>query len=66
MKQDGSHSRKKFTVGCLFAAIGGFCKAFELTGTHVVWANEKDKYAKETFEANFPHSGCLPQHMVSL
>ncbi len=55
MGQDGSRSRKRFKVGCLFAAIGGFCRAFEEVGTHVLWANEKDKFAKETFEANFPH-----------
>ena len=41
-------------VGCLFAAIGGFCKAFQKVGTRVLWANEKDKFAKETFVANFP------------
>ena len=41
-------------VGCLFAAIGGFCKAFEEAGARVAWANEKDKFARETFVANFP------------
>lgn len=55
MGQDGSRSRKKFKVGSLFAAIGGFCKAFEQVGARVLWANEKDKFAKDTFEANFPH-----------
>jgi DNA (cytosine-5)-methyltransferase 1 len=43
------------TVGCLFAAIGGFTKAFEKAGAKVTWANEKDAFAKETFVANFPH-----------
>ncbi len=43
------------TVGCLFAAIGGFCKAFEQAGARVLWANEKDRFAKETFVANYPH-----------
>lgn len=55
MSHDASRSRKRFKVGCLFAAIGGFCRAFEEVGAQVVWANEKDKFAKETFEANFPH-----------
>ncbi|HEV8071513.1 MAG TPA: DNA (cytosine-5-)-methyltransferase [Planctomycetaceae bacterium] len=41
-------------VGCLFAAIGGFCKAFQLAGATVAWANEKDQFARETFVANFP------------
>ena len=39
----------------MFAAIGGFCRAFEEVGARVMWANEKDKFAKETFEANFPN-----------
>lgn len=43
------------SVGCLFAAIGGFCKAFELAGAKVLWANEKDKFARTTFVANLPH-----------
>ena len=42
------------TVGCLFAAIGGFAKAFERCGATVLWANEKDRFASETFRANFP------------
>ncbi|HEV3457769.1 MAG TPA: DNA (cytosine-5-)-methyltransferase, partial [Thermoanaerobaculia bacterium] len=42
------------TVGCLFAAIGGFCRAFQEAGATAVWANEKDRYAKETFTLNFP------------
>lgn len=42
------------TVGCLFAAIGGFCKAFQQQGARVLWANEKDRFAAETFRFNFP------------
>src|SRR5262249_36234259 len=41
-------------VGCLFAAIGGFAKAFQQAGAAVLWANEKDRFARETFVANFP------------
>jgi DNA (cytosine-5)-methyltransferase 1 len=48
---------RRFTVGSLFAAIGGFCKAFQLAGATVLWANEKDKFAAETFGANFADSG---------
>lgn len=43
------------TVGCLFAAMGGFCKAFEQAGAKTLWANEKDRFARDTFVANFPH-----------
>src|ERR1700674_3359700 len=41
-------------IGCLFVAIGGFCRAFQEVGARVVWANEKDRYAAETFRLNFP------------
>jgi len=44
----------KAKVGCLFAAIGGFCRAFQDVGATVAWANEKDKFAAETFRLNFP------------
>ena len=43
------------SVGCLFAAIGGFCRAFQQAGAVVRWANEKDRFASDTFVANFPH-----------
>jgi len=42
------------TVGSLFAAIGGFCRAFEEADARVLWANEKDRFARETFVLNFP------------
>ena len=41
-------------VGCLFAAIGGFCKAFQQAGATVLWANDVDRFASTTFLANFP------------
>lgn len=41
-------------MGSLFAAIGGFCRAFQEVGAKVAWANEVDRFAKETFELNFP------------
>ena len=47
--------RKEYTVGCLFAAIGGFCKAFQQCGARVLWANEKDRFARDTFVVNFPN-----------
>src|SRR4051812_43601403 len=44
---------RRFKVGSLFAAMGGFCKAFQLAGATPLWANEKDVFAAETFKANF-------------
>ncbi len=52
--RDQTAAPLRFTVGCLFAAIGGFCRAFQAAGATVAWANEKDRYAKETFTLNFP------------
>lgn len=46
--------QQSVTVGCLFAAIGGFAKAFQQSGASVLWANEKDRFARDTFVANFP------------
>jgi DNA (cytosine-5)-methyltransferase 1 len=52
-----SHQSKngtRYKVGCLFAAIGGFCRAFRDAGATIAWANEKDRFAAETFRLNFP------------
>lgn len=43
-----------FTVASLFAGIGGFCKAFKNEGFQVLWANENDTFAAETYRHNFP------------
>jgi len=55
-----------YTVGCLFAAIGGFCRAFQMAGATVLWANEKDRFAKETFELNFPNVRYLSKPVENL
>ena len=52
--RSASSESRKVTVGSLFAAIGGFCKAFLHNGADVLWANEKDRFAAETFRLNFP------------
>jgi DNA (cytosine-5)-methyltransferase 1 len=54
MRQDQAEETRPVTVGCLFAAIGGFCKAFQQKGATILWANEKDRFAAETFRLNFP------------
>ncbi len=58
--------RSQITVGCLFAAIGGFCLAFEEVGAMVSWANEKDSFAADTFELNFPHVRCIEKGVEDL
>ena len=42
----------KYTVASLFAGIGGICKAFENSGANVIWANEIDEYACQTYRLN--------------
>lgn len=43
-----------FTVGSMFAGIGGFCLAFKKVGFDISWANEKDSFAAATYRHNFP------------
>jgi DNA (cytosine-5)-methyltransferase 1 len=57
---------RQLNVGCLFAAIGGFCRAFEEVGATIAWANEKDRFAAETFRLNFPHTRCLNKPIEEL
>ena len=40
-------------VGSMFAGIGGICLAFQQAGAKIVWANEIDRYACQTYRHNF-------------
>lgn len=42
-----------YTVGSMFAGVGGIDLAFEQAGFMVIWANELDKYACRTYRLNF-------------
>lgn len=44
--------KKKYKVASLFAGIGGLDLGFEYAGFDVVWANDFDKYAVETYKEN--------------
>lgn len=46
------NQNKKFDTVSLFAGIGGFDLGFEYAGFNLVWANDFDKYACETYSAN--------------
>jgi len=46
--------------------MGGFCRAFQEVGATVPWANEKDKFAAETFRANFPATRYLNKPIEDL
>lgn len=56
----------RYKVGCLFAAIGGFSRAFEQVGARIAWANEKDRFATETFRLNFPNIRCIEKDVQLL
>ncbi len=45
--------KSSFTFIDLFAGIGGFRLAFQKAGGKCVFSSEWDKYAKQTYEANF-------------
>lgn len=45
-------SEKRYKVVSLFAGIGGFDIGFENAGFDVIWANDFDKYACQTYRAN--------------
>lgn len=59
-------ARSGVKVGSLFAAIGGFCRAFQEVGATIAWANEKDKFANETFRLNFPNIPCISKDIQDL
>ena len=45
-----------FTFADLFAGIGGTRMGFEAAGGRCVFTSEWDRFARRTYEANFPHS----------
>ncbi|WP_431157226.1 DNA (cytosine-5-)-methyltransferase [Winogradskyella poriferorum] len=46
---------KAFSVGSLYAGVGGICLGFKKNGFELVWANEYDKNACKTYRTNFKH-----------
>lgn len=68
--------KKQYKTVSLFAGIGGFDLGFEYAGFDIIWANDFDKYAVETYKANVGNQIVLgdiriekeniPQHDVLL
>lgn len=44
-----------YTVGSLYAGVGGICMGFKNNGFKLSWANEFDKNACKTYRNNFKH-----------
>lgn len=47
-------TNKNYTAASLFAGIGGICQGLENNGIDVIWANDNDSKACETYRLNFP------------
>lgn len=47
-----TNTKDKFTLISLFAGAGGMDKGFNLAGFDILWANDFDKYAVETYKKN--------------
>ncbi len=46
---------EKYTIGSLYAGVGGICMGFKNNGFKLNWANEFDKNACITYRKNFSH-----------
>lgn len=46
--------KNHYSVGSMFAGIGGICLAYRNAGYKITWANEVDKNACITYRENFP------------
>lgn len=44
-----------YSIGSLYAGVGGICLGFQQAGFDLKWANEFDKYACITYRNNFNH-----------
>jgi len=57
---------KDFTFIDLFAGIGGFRSGMSLAGAHHLFANERDKYAAETYKAWYGEKNLNTEDINSL
>jgi DNA-methyltransferase (dcm) len=53
-RRDTGDAEKTFTFIDLFAGIGGLRRAMESAGGRCIFTSEWDKYAQQTYMANFP------------
>jgi DNA (cytosine-5)-methyltransferase 1 len=55
IKKPADVATENFTFIDLFAGIGGLRRGFESIGGKCIFTSEWDKYAAQTYAANFPH-----------
>ena len=55
-----------FTLGSLFAGIGGIDLGFKKAGIRPIWANEIDTYCAETFKANHPNTDLIVRDICNI
>lgn len=55
-----------YRVCSLFAGIGGICLGFKEAGAEIVWANENDPKACETYRHNFDKAPYLVENDINI
>jgi DNA (cytosine-5)-methyltransferase 1 len=55
-----------YTVGSLFAGVGGICQAFKDASCDVLWANELDDNSRKTYKLNHKTTLLTPKNDVTL
>ena len=60
------NQKSPFRVVSLFAGVGGIDLAFKQAGASVIWANDFDKFARRTFELNFPQINFDPRSITEI
>ncbi len=54
------------TAGCLFSGMGGFASGLDAAGFKILWANDNDAFACETFRHRFPDVKVVEQDVNAL
>jgi DNA (cytosine-5)-methyltransferase 1 len=62
----GTRPDDVFTIGELFAGLGGFGLAFESLAFRVEWAVDNDNFAMSTYRRNFPAVRCIEKDIKDL